>query len=89
MLLPGNRRVVLEVDGMQHYIRRTADGSIQPDSTTYAAAMAGDRDLKFRGYEVFRFGHDELRDLDTARPLITDFFDRLLGRPPGTPPQPA
>ncbi|MFF3467598.1 hypothetical protein [Streptomyces sp. NPDC002619] len=89
MLLPGNRRMVLEVDGMQHYTRRTADGSIQPDSTTYAATMAGDRDLKFRGYEVFRFGHDELRDLDTARPLITDFFDKLLGRPPGAPPQPA
>jgi hypothetical protein len=33
-----------------------------PDSAKYAATMAGDHDLKFRGYEVFRFGHDELRD---------------------------
>lgn len=79
MLLPGNRRVVLEVDGMQHYTR---DGGAAPDSAKYAATMAGDRDLKFRGYEVFRFGHDELRDRDRARPVLTDFFRTLLGRTP-------
>ncbi|MFB7049542.1 hypothetical protein ACFCX7_25720 [Streptomyces microflavus] len=50
MLLPGTRRVVLEVDGMQHYTR---NGGTEPDSAQYAATMAGDRDLKFRGYEVF------------------------------------
>lgn len=43
--------------------------------------MAGDRDLKFQGYEVFRFGHDELRDLEHARPVVTDFFRKLLNRP--------
>ncbi|MFF7216850.1 hypothetical protein ACFZAU_41120 [Streptomyces sp. NPDC008238] len=43
--------------------------------------MAGDRDLKFRGYEVFRFGHDELRD--RARPVVADFFRQLLNRAPG------
>ncbi|WP_251018420.1 hypothetical protein [Streptomyces sp. ISL-1] len=47
--------------------------------------MAGDRDLKFRGYEVFRFGHDELRDRDRAHPLLAGFFDMLLGRPPASP----
>ncbi|MEV6534900.1 hypothetical protein AB0M86_35830 [Streptomyces sp. NPDC051639] len=75
MLLPGNRRVVLEVDGMQHYTR---DEGTVPDSARYAATMAGDRDLKFRGYEVFRFGHDELRDHDKARPAVTEFFRTLL-----------
>jgi hypothetical protein len=44
--------------------------------------MAGDRDLKFRGYEVFRFGHDELRNRDSARPLVTEFFRALLNRSP-------
>ncbi|WP_069764873.1 hypothetical protein [Streptomyces sp. LUP47B] len=77
MLLPGNRRVVLEVDGMQHYTRK--EGTL-PDSAKYAATMAGDRDLKFRGYEVFRFGHDELRDRDQARPVVTEFFRTLLDR---------
>ncbi len=69
MLLSGNRRVVLEVDGMQHYTRN--DGT-EPDSAKYAATMAGDRALKFRGYEVFRFGHDELRD--------RELFQRCLSR---------
>ncbi|WP_326581590.1 hypothetical protein OIE69_44620 (plasmid) [Actinacidiphila glaucinigra] len=80
MLLPGGRRVVLEVDGSQHFTR---DGGAVPDSGKYAATMAGDRDLKFRGYEVFRFGHDELRDRDRARPVVADFFRQLLNRPPG------
>ncbi|MFE7393215.1 hypothetical protein [Streptomyces sp. NPDC057582] len=79
MLLPGNRRVVLEVDGMQHYTR---NGGSKPDSAKYAATMAGDRDLKFRGYEVFRFGHDELRDRDRAQLVVADFFRALLGRSP-------
>jgi hypothetical protein len=48
--------------------------------------MAGDRDLKFRGYEVFRFGHDELRDRERARPVLTDFFRSLLGRAPDSSP---
>jgi very-short-patch-repair endonuclease len=82
MLLPGNRRVVLEVDGMQHFTR---NGGTEPDSAKYAATMAGDRDLKFGGYEVFRFGHDELRDRDRAQPLLASFFDTLLGRPSASP----
>ncbi|MEU8789758.1 hypothetical protein [Streptomyces sp. NPDC048643] len=84
MLLPGSRRVVLEVDGVQHYTRE--QGSI-PDSGRYAATMAGDRDLKFRGYEVFRFGHDELRDRDKAKPVLAAFFETLLGRAPRAPEQ--
>lgn len=51
LLLPGGQRVVLEVDGRQHY---STNG--RPDSTKYAAGMRGDRDLKLSGYEVFRFG---------------------------------
>ncbi|MFE9674680.1 hypothetical protein ACFYO5_11270 [Streptomyces sp. NPDC006259] len=82
MLLLGTRRVVLEVDGMRHFTR---NGGTEPDSAKYAATMAGDRDLKLRGYEVFRFGHDELRDRDRARPLLAGFFDTLLDRPPAGP----
>ncbi len=82
MLLPGNRRVVLEVDGIQHYTRNRGT---EPDSTKYAATMAGDRDLKFRGYEVFRFGHDELRNRESAQPLLADFFAALLDRSPAGP----
>ncbi|MFD3336646.1 hypothetical protein ACFWV1_28970 [Streptomyces sp. NPDC058700] len=73
--------MVLEVDGIQHYTR---NGGTEPDSAKYAAAMAGDRALKFRGYEVFRFGHDELRDRDRAQPLLANFFATLLDRPTGS-----
>ncbi|MFD6250718.1 hypothetical protein ACFWGG_37180, partial [Streptomyces roseolus] len=66
---------------MQHFTR---NGGTEPDSAKYAATMAGDRDLKLRGYEVFRFGHDELRDRDRARPLLADFFATLLDRPSGS-----
>ncbi|MFJ4478759.1 hypothetical protein ACIQVR_38645 [Streptomyces xanthochromogenes] len=67
------------VDGMQHYTR---DGGAVPDSAKHSTTMAGDRNLKFRGYEVFRFGHDELRDRDGARPVLTDFFRTLLNCTP-------
>ncbi|MEU7151145.1 hypothetical protein AB0B15_24440 [Streptomyces sp. NPDC045456] len=83
MLLPGSRRVVLEVDGMQHYTRtRTRNGRTEPDSAKYAATMAGDRDLKFRGYEVFRFGHRELCG-ERAPSVVADFFRTLLNQSPG------
>ncbi|WMX43588.1 hypothetical protein [Streptomyces roseicoloratus] len=67
---------------MQHYTRN--EGT-EPDSAKYAATMAGDRDLKLRGYEVFRFGHDELRDRDRAQPLLASFLTRLIDRPPAGP----
>ncbi|MFE5539850.1 hypothetical protein [Streptomyces sp. NPDC056492] len=84
MLLPENRRVVLEVDGMRHCTR---NAGTEPDGTKYAATTAGDRALKFRGYEVFRFGHDELRDHDRAQPLPAGFFATLLDRSPASPSQ--
>jgi len=56
LLLPHGHRVVLEVDGAQHY---TSDDG-RPDTAKYAANVRGDRDLKLSGYEVFRFGAAEL-----------------------------
>ncbi|MEU6720401.1 hypothetical protein ABZ897_53880 [Nonomuraea sp. NPDC046802] len=75
LLLPGGQRVVLEVDGSQHY---STDGL--PDSHKYAATMKGDRDLRLSGYEVFRFGSDELDDPSRARPLLQQFFADLFDR---------
>ncbi|MFI9064451.1 hypothetical protein ACIGQE_21700 [Streptomyces sp. NPDC053429] len=54
-------------------------------SRTGDPALTHDRDLKFRGYEVFRFGHDELRDRNRAQPLLADFFATLLDRSPTGP----
>lgn len=75
LLLPGRKRVVLEVDGSQHFT--DSEGTV-PSPRKYAATMAADRDLKLLGYHVYRFGHAELEDRESARPILTDFFGRLL-----------
>ncbi len=76
MLLRGRRRVVLEVDGAQHYSEKG-----HPSPAVYAQTVRADRDLRLSGYEVFRFGGHELVD-DRARATVVTFFDRLLGRGP-------
>lgn len=77
LLLPHGQRVVLEVDGSQHYTR---DRGRTPDTAKYAEMVAADRDLKLRGYEVFRFGHDELRDFHAARDLLQQFLPDMFCR---------
>jgi hypothetical protein len=72
MLLPHGRRIVLEVDGAQHY---SADGKASP--TIYANTTRGDRDLRLSGYEVFRFSGYELSE-PRAEGTVREFFDRLL-----------
>jgi very-short-patch-repair endonuclease len=81
LLLPHGQRVVLEVDGSQHYT--SADG--RPNGTKYAANVRGDRDLKLSGYEVFRFGATELQDRQSARALLQQFFADLFRRFQVTP----
>jgi hypothetical protein len=42
--------------------------------------VAEDRDLRLRGYEMYRFGGAELVDGPKTAQLLDDFFDRLLAR---------
>ena len=81
LLLPHGQRVVIEVDGSQHFTG--SDG--RPDGAEYAANMRGDRDLKLNGYEVFRFGATELQDREQARTLLQQFFADLFKRFEVTP----
>jgi hypothetical protein len=74
LLLPGRRRVVLEIDGKQHYARD--DGSADP--RRYADMVAADRELTLAGYEVYRFGGQELRDREAASAMFDSFFDDLF-----------
>ncbi|WP_344257218.1 hypothetical protein [Terrabacter carboxydivorans] len=76
LLLPGRRRVVLEVDGRHHYAR--TDGTADPGA--YARMVAEDRMLRLLGYEVYRFGGAEFVDAETRSELLTRFFDDLLGQ---------
>jgi very-short-patch-repair endonuclease len=82
LLLPHGQRVVLEVDGSHHYA--TPDGK-RPDPRQYAALARADRELKLSGYEVFRFGATELKDLDSARKVLQAFFTGLFRRYGVTP----
>lgn len=74
LLLPGRRRIVLEVDGKQHYARK--DGSADPSA--YAGMMAEDRRLRLSGYEVHRFGGAEFVDGAASMAMLQVFFDELL-----------
>ncbi len=72
LLLPHRRRIVLEVDGAQHY---SHSGRPRPD--LYATMVAEDRVLRLAGYEVFRFGATELTPELSPR-TVDQFFMRAL-----------
>ncbi len=73
LLLPVGVRVVVEVDGKQHYA--FDDG--RADCARYAKMTAADRELKLAGYEVFRFGADELQN-DSALDAVSKFFEGMF-----------
>jgi very-short-patch-repair endonuclease len=76
LLLADRSRIVIEVDGKQHY----ADGDTASPNR-YAAMVAEDRKLRLAGYEVYRFGGAELHPDDPDAPARAQrFFDELLDR---------
>lgn len=75
MLLPAGGRVVLEVDGVQHY----SDANGRADPYLYARLAAGDRQLKLSGYEVYRFAGVELQHRDGLS-NVKAFFETLFKR---------
>lgn len=74
ILISPSIRVVIEVDGKQHY----ADQD-RADPKRYAAMVQADRELRLAGYEVYRFGGSELAE-DSGRKLAAEFFVRLFER---------
>ena len=73
LLLPGGRRVVLEVDGKTHYAETSGEASPK----RYAEMVSGDRDLRLAGYDVYRFGALELTGEEGTK-RAEDFFRRLF-----------
>lgn len=74
ILFSSRHRVVLEVDGKQHY----ADREIASPAR-YSDMVAEDRRLRLDGYEVYRFGGLELMK-DNADSMLAQFFDQLAER---------
>ncbi|MFC8784943.1 hypothetical protein [Streptomyces nigra] len=74
LLLPNRVRVVLEVDGQQHY---SVDGKASPQ--LYAQMVSEDRQLSLPGYDVYRFGGHEL-DRNNGPRIVAGFFRELFQR---------
>lgn len=74
ILFSSRHRVVLEVDGKQHYAK---GDTASPD--LYSEMVAEDRRLRLAGYEVYRFGGAELMKND-ADTMLAEFFDQLAER---------
>jgi very-short-patch-repair endonuclease len=72
LLLPRGVRIVLEVDGKQHY----AEGDTA-SPRLYSEMVAEDRRLRLSGYEVYRFGGHEL-SVPGAANMLHEFFAELL-----------
>ena len=72
LLLPSRQRVVIEVDGKHHFSENDL-----PSLKVYADMVSADRELRLAGYEVYRFGANELVG-DGAEAKIKDFFDKLF-----------
>lgn len=71
ILFSDRHRVVIEVDGKQHY---AYDDQASP--ALYADMVKEDRRLRLDGYELYRFGGHEFIQPDASTMLDT-FFDRL------------
>ncbi|WP_068418550.1 hypothetical protein [Labrenzia sp. OB1] len=72
LLLPNHQRIVIEVDGKHHFSEND-----RPSLKVYADMVSADRELRLAGYEVYRFGANELVG-DGAEKRITNFFDKLF-----------
>jgi len=72
LLLPGRQRIVLEVDGQHHF---SENG--HPSLKVYSDMVSADRELRLAGYEIYRFGANELVG-DGAESRIIDFFEKLF-----------
>ncbi|MEA5550526.1 hypothetical protein VB713_05955 [Anabaena cylindrica UHCC 0172] len=73
ILFSHQERVVIEVDGKQHY----ADDDDIAKPKKYAEMVAEDRKLKLAGYEIYRFGGYELQG-ESGKDLVDIFFDKLI-----------
>lgn len=86
MLFSGSQRVVIELDGVQHY----SDGTVQisgceyprylASTERYASMVSAQREMTLAGYEVYRFGGREFRNPEQAQVTIRQFFIDLFAK---------
>lgn len=74
LLFSNSERVVIEVDGKQHYSEEEV-----ASPKKYAEMVAEDRRLRLLGYEVYRFGGLELNETG-GREKVEEFFEQLFDK---------
>lgn len=90
LMLDHGVRIVIEVDGRQHYavLDPGAPERYIANAQRYAEMAAEDRRLRLMGYEVYRFGGYEFPDVDLeqrrigsrAKQCVSEFFERLYAK---------
>ena len=80
LLFPHGIRVIIEIDGKQHYSYYDNPSNANIASPVkYAAMVRDDRDLKLYGYDVYRFGGQEFTVSDqNLTHMLEDFFMKLF-----------
>lgn len=74
LLFSKKDRIVIEIDGKKHY--SIGDKS---NPKLYSEMVSEDRELKLKGYDVYRFGGFELtNNIETATIIIEQFFIDLF-----------
>ncbi|MFP3413749.1 hypothetical protein SB773_19460 [Bacillus sp. SIMBA_074] len=62
MVIPNkNTKIVIEIDGIEHYSYKNPDNINVASTRLYAEQMKSDRKLKLKGYTIFRFGGYEFK----------------------------
>jgi very-short-patch-repair endonuclease len=74
LIFSNNERVVIEVDGKQHY----SEGDLASPQK-YIEMVAEDRKLRLLGYEVYRFSGYELVN-EAGKEKVQKFFNKLLSK---------
>lgn len=74
-LLSDRIRIVIEIDGKQHYAEED-----KASPRLYSEMVAEDRRLKLCGYEVYRFGGYELNSESEAEIIVEHFLINLFKR---------
>ncbi|OWT72951.1 MULTISPECIES: hypothetical protein [unclassified Achromobacter] len=91
LMLEHGVRIVIEIDGRHHYgvLDRRSPQNYIANAKLYAEMAIEDRRLRLMGYEVYRFGGYEFRDVNLsekphvgpeAEQRVAEFFDRLFAR---------
>ena len=79
MIFSETQRVVIEIDGVQHYADYVPGNARHYASVDkYSEMVAAQREMTLAGYDVYRFGGKELHDASIGKTKIRNFFKMLF-----------